>query len=122
MSAPSWLPGLFQAIDGGDAAAFARHLDENAVFRFGNAPPVAGRAAIGGAVSAFFGAVRGLRHTLEEAWETADAVICRGTVTYTRHDGTTLTVPFANIFRMRGSLIGDYLIYADISALFATEA
>jgi TRAP-type uncharacterized transport system substrate-binding protein len=45
-------------------------------------------------------------------------VICHGTVTYTRHDASTLTVPFANIFRTRDDLIDEYLIYVDASALY----
>ncbi len=121
MSAPDRLSALFQAIDSSDAAAFAEHLDEQAVFRFGNAPPVIGRAAIREAVAAFFGAVRSLSHRVEESWSAGDAVICRGDVTYTRHDGSSLTLPFANIFKLRGGLIGEYLIYADISPLFAAE-
>lgn len=122
MSSPNWLSGLFQAIDRSDIAAFAEHLHDDAVFRFGNAPPVRGRAAITEAVAGFFGAVRSLSHRIEESWTVADAVICRGSVTYTRHDGSTLTVPFANIFKLRDSLIGEYLIYADNSALFASGA
>lgn len=47
--------------------------------------------------------------------------IDRGDVTYTRHDGSSLTLLCANIFKLRGGLIGEYLIYADIPPLFAAE-
>jgi hypothetical protein len=53
-----------------------------------------------------------------DAWQAEDAVICRGEVTYIRHDGSTLTVPFANVFRMDGDKVRDYRIYMDASALF----
>jgi len=39
-------------------------------------------------------------------------------VTYTRHDSSTLTVPFANILRFEGDLIDEYLIFLDVSELY----
>lgn len=42
----------------------------------------------------------------------------RRAVTYTRHDGSTLTVPFANVFGMRDIRVAHYQIYADVSALW----
>ena len=41
----------------------------------------------------------------------------QGQVTYTRHDGSQLSVPFANIFKLRDGLIGEYRIFGDFSAL-----
>ena len=46
-------------------------------------------------------------------------MICRGEVTYTRLDGSTLSVPFVNVLKLEGSLIRDYLIYADTSELYS---
>ena len=117
-----WIDELFAAIDRRDAAAFAGFLAADGRFRFGNFPPVQGRAAITEAVSAFFGALRGLRHAIEERWLLPDAAVVTGSVTYTRHDGSTLQVPFANVFKLRGSEIRDYVIYVDNSALFAAPA
>jgi len=45
--------------------------------------------------------------------------VCEGEVTYTRRDGTKVTVPFANVFELRGPLISIYRIYIDNSPLFA---
>jgi len=42
-----------------------------------------------------------------------------GEVTYTRHDGSRVTLPFANVFRLRDDLISEYLIYADLAPLYA---
>jgi len=114
-----WLPQLFASIDARDAAAFCEFLSEDAVFRYGNAEPVHGRDAIRTHVEGFFQAIAGLSHQVERHWTEPDAVICHGTVTYTRHDGSTLTVPFANILQLSGERVRDYLIFADASALFA---
>jgi len=119
MDDADWLKGLFAAIDAQDAERFAGYLAEDVVFRFGNAEPVHGRAAAQAAVDGFFSAVRALRHELVGAWATGEVVACHGEVTYTRHYGGELRVPFANILRMDGERVGEYLIFADTSALFA---
>lgn len=108
---------LFQAIDNKDTETFAGFLAEHATFRFGNAPIVTGRAKIASVVDDFFNSVEALSHTVDETWCTPTGVICQGTVTYTRFDNSTLTIPFCNIFRVNEDLIEEYLIYADVSAL-----
>jgi ketosteroid isomerase-like protein len=119
MNDSKWVNRLFAAIDGKDAAAFADFLTEDAVFRFGNAAPVSGKAAIRETVAGFFGSIRALRHEVTDAWTLPDVVVAVGQVTYTRHDGSTLSVPFADVFRMRGELAREYLIYVDASRLYA---
>ncbi len=117
MSLPPWTDQLFAAIDRRDADAFARHLAADVVFQFGNAAPVQGRAAVREAVAGFFSSIAGLAHTVERGWDTGDAVIVRGQVTYTRHDGRTLTVPFANLLELADDRIARYGIFIDISSL-----
>lgn len=120
-----WQPGspawgqLFAAIDGGDAQAFAAFLAPDGEFRFGNAPPVVGRDAVREAVAGFFGAIRGCSHRLLRAWQSDGSAACEGEVTYTRHDGSQVTLPFANVFVLRGEEIASYRIYIDNAPLFA---
>ena len=110
---------LFAAIDAQDAAGFAAHLSEDAEFRFANAPAVVGRAAIADAVAGFFRSIKALAHEVQVIRQGDDWAVMRGIVTYTRHDGSTLTVPFANVFELREGLIRDYRIFGDFSALYA---
>lgn len=114
-----WIADLFAAIDRQDDAAFGGFLAEDARFVFGNLPAVEGRAAIRDFVAGFFSGIRALSHSVPDAWQAGEVLICRGEVTYTRHDGSTLTVPFANVFRMEGDRVRDYRIYMDASALYA---
>ena len=51
-------------------------------------------------------------------WAVGDTVIQDLLVTYTRHDGSTLTVPAANILAVRDERIADYRIYVDANALY----
>lgn len=116
--APAWVEPLFRSVDERDADAFVSFLADGVSFRFGNAPAVEGKAAVGEVVRGFFDSIAALSHRLVDTWQHEDRVICHGTVTYTRHDASTLTVPFANIFRTRDDLIDEYLIYVDASALY----
>jgi len=122
MSDPSFVAPLFEAIDAMDADAFVSFLSRDAVFRFGNGPEVRGREAIREAVAGFFGTIAGLRHRLLGTWTHPGTVICRGEVTYTRKDGSDVTLPFADVFELRGDEIREYQIYMDVAPLFAPPA
>jgi ketosteroid isomerase-like protein len=112
-----WTRRLFESIDDTDVDGFAAFLADDVSFTFGNAPSVKGKAAVRDVVGGFFGSIKGLRHDLERVWDEEDTVICHGKVTYTRHDSSTLSVPFANILGVRGDLITEYLIFVDTSEL-----
>jgi uncharacterized protein (TIGR02246 family) len=116
---PLWLADLFAAIDAKDAERFASHIAEDGVFLFGNAPPVAGRAAIRDVVAGFFGSIRALTHRVDDVSVDAERVWSRGLVTYVRHDGSQLAVPFCNCFDMQGERVRRYQIFVDASALYA---
>ncbi|GAB4460594.1 MAG: hypothetical protein OHK0029_24860 [Armatimonadaceae bacterium] len=115
---PAWLDALFASIDAKDTDTFASFLADDSVFVFGNAEPVHGRQAIHQMVEGFLQSIAGIEHHIIEGWEHPASVICRGTVTYTRHNGTKLSVPFANVFKMKGDKIREYLVYVDISTLY----
>jgi SnoaL-like domain len=122
MQTKTWLTDLFKSIDTMNTQSFAKNLSDNVIFRFGNAPAIQGRNAVLDTVDSFFKSIRGLHHEIAQSWIQADSVICHGMVTYTRHDGSTLAVPFANIFRLSGKLVSHYLIFVDVSALYAADA
>jgi ketosteroid isomerase-like protein len=122
MSYKNTLDGLFHAIDKMDADQFASYLSEDCRFKFGNWDAVFGRHAAHASVARFFESIRSLAHDSIDIYESGDAVTSRGMVTYTRHSGTTLTIPFCNVFRMEGNQIRDYQIYADVSTLYVEPA
>jgi uncharacterized protein (TIGR02246 family) len=109
---------LFQAIDSKDAKAFASFFSPDSRFVFGNVPPVAGVEEIRKFVAGFFDSIAALSHRIEGNWDIPGGLVCHGQVTYTCHDGSTLTVPFANILKVGSSGITEYLIFADTSQLF----
>lgn len=115
----SLLQDLFAAIDARDAERFVSYLTADAIFRFGSTPQVAGRQAIREAVDAFFASIAGLSHSVSNSLAAGNTLICEGEVTYTRHNGSTITLPFADAFEFDNGLISHYKIYMDISPLYA---
>jgi ketosteroid isomerase-like protein len=113
-----FLKRLFAAIDSMASERFAAFLTEDAIFRFGSAPPVQGRSAIEAAVAAFFSGIAGCQHTLRHSWSDGDSLVCEGEVRYTRKDGSDISLPFADVFELQGKLIAAYRIYIDITPLF----
>ena len=92
--------GLFAAIDNKDTASFVQYLAEDAV-------------------DGFFATIAGCRHAIGNSLRRGATRVCEGEVTYRRHDGSEITLPFANVFEYQGDLIAHYKIYIDISPLYA---
>jgi limonene-1,2-epoxide hydrolase len=112
---------LFSAIDSMDTDAFASFLSEDVVFRFGGFPLVKGRENVKTTVNQFFSSIKSLSHKITKTHpnEKNHSIIIEGEVTYTRKDNSKVTIPFANIFGMEKDKISTYLIYIDISPLYA---
>lgn len=114
------LDGLFNAIDARDADRFVSFLTSDATFRFGSAAAVQGREPIAKAVGGFFADIAGLRHSVHTVIAENSTLVCEGDVTYTRHDGSQVTLPFADVFEITDDRIADYKIYMDINPLYAS--
>jgi len=110
---------IFTAIDAKDGATFVSYLTEDAIFRFGSVPPVQGRDAIQAAVEGFFTTIAACSHEILNTLRQDDTLVCEGVVTYTRHDGSEISLPFTDVFEYEGSLVAHYKIYIDIGPLFA---
>jgi hypothetical protein len=116
-----WWNGLFAAIDAKDTGAFLARLTTDASFRFGSAAPVQGAHAIAHAVDGFFASIAASEHKILRLWHDDDSAACQGEVTYTRHDGSVITLPFTNVFNFAHGKVREYLIYIDIAPLYQPE-
>ena len=110
---------IFADIDAFDPDKFVAHLTEDVVFRFGNAEPAVGRAAVREAVAGFFTTIDWLRHHVLNVYDVGDTSIARINVEYIRKDGKHVTVPNADILTYQGDLVRDWQIYIDLAPLFA---
>ena len=121
-----YVADLFHAVDALNAAAFAERFAEDGTFRFGNAPAAVGRRQIEESVAGFFSTIGGLKHEIlgvwSGTWEGGAVTSVETTVTYRRKDATvTDAIPVTSTLRMRGDLIADFRVFADISPVFATR-
>jgi len=114
-----WINQLFEAIDCKDAEKFVAFIAPSGLFRFGNMPPVEGKENIKISVNAFFESIESISHDLIGVWDVPEGKVCHGEVSYTRKNGTVLTVPFANVLKGKERNITEYLIFADTSELYA---
>jgi hypothetical protein len=82
--------------------------------------PVSGRDNIRQSSIECRASLAGLEHQVVRAWRVDDTIIAQLLVTYRCHDGTTLTLPCANIFDLNSDgLIRRYQIFMDVNPVFA---
>jgi len=77
---------------------------------------------VGESIAFLTPAVKSLSHDLLQIWTLdtpAPAVVCQLDVTYERHDGSEITLPAVDVFRLRDGLVADCRIYIDTTPLFA---
>ena len=110
---------VYEAVDSKDERRLARFLTENCTFVYANSEPVIGRENIAESSKNFLALIAGIKHQLLDVWAFDDVIVSRLEVTYTRKDGSTLTVPAVTIWRVRNEQIDDYRIYIDVAPLFA---
>jgi hypothetical protein len=111
---------LFAQVDSFAAVATALNFTNDATFHFGNYPPMVGPTAIAGFVETLCGLVSMVRHRIYDFWELADrTAFTVGRVTFTRHNLTELTVPFATVtfFNEDCTLIVRHQVFVDASAI-----
>lgn len=109
---------FYTAIDRFDTRTFADYLDDNARFKFANIPVITGKNNIFEFVAAFFQSIRAIRHRNLEIHELEGIRFVMGNVTYTRLDGSALSVDFSHTLKLYGDKIKEFLIFIDNSALF----
>lgn len=113
---------LFADIDTMVPDAFAQYLADDVTMRFGNAPPIRGRAACRDAWAGFCELVDGVHHDLANQWTFGETTVAETAVTYTRKDGNRVTVPVVTIYHAGdGALIDDYRVFIDLMPVFADD-
>ena len=113
---------FFTAVDAWDMPGLLRTMTADVHFRFGNAQPTVGHEGVGESIAFLTPAVKSLSHDLLQIWTVdtpAPAVVCQIDVTYQRHDGSEITLPAVDVFRLRDGLVADCRIYIDTTPLFA---
>src|SRR5260370_6851257 len=93
-------------------------MEEDGVAAVGNLRELNGKAGFHMMFRDLAKSVSGLRHETHDLWQVeqdADVLVARMTVAYTRHDGSTISLPCCNVFRMRANLVSHYSLYMHIT-------
>jgi ketosteroid isomerase-like protein len=107
------------ALDAGDIAELAALVTDDVRLQFGSQEPIVGKEPFIAAAEASAASVAGFRHEILAAWDVGEAVVLEMTVHYRRHDGSEISLPCCNIFRLSGGRIADYRVYMDIAPVYA---
>jgi ketosteroid isomerase-like protein len=118
MTGPGRFADLFTAIDTVDVDGFMGWLTDDCSFVYGSGEPVRGAAAVRAAVEGFLASFAGVAHRVDSNWESDDAAITEGAVTYTGADGRSTTLPFCDVFHFAADgRIREYRVYIDPTPL-----
>lgn len=114
-----WVRTVYDDADRLDAAAYSKHFAPTASFSLANNPPMTGPGEIEAGLKGFFGTIAGMRHTFTHRYTEGQVEVMEADVTYTRLDGSTVTVPGAAVIERDGDTIVAMRSYVDIAPLFA---
>ena len=113
MKMPILVSDVFRSIDSGDVDGFVQYLTGDVQFRAANNETILGREAVRENFKLLLSSIKAMHHIIDDTLVRDDSVVVHGTVTYTRLDGSALTVPFADIWTMEGEKIKKFLIFVD---------
>jgi ketosteroid isomerase-like protein len=116
------LKEMFATLDRGDVPVYLEYLSEDAALRFGNNPPVVGRAAIKESLDGFYETFQWVRHDHVATWRRPEGAAVEADVTYLRLDGSEARAHAVTICRFNDrDEITDYRIFVDLAPLFAAS-
>ena len=113
---------LFARGEAFDSAGFINFFTDRPVYQFGNGEPCLDKTAIKESVTAFFGGVEALYHDIKTLTEVGDIVFVEMDVMYWRKDGSSVTLPCADIVRFDGDKIQELRIFMDAGPVFNASA
>lgn len=104
---------LFARGEAFDSDGFIEFFTDTPVYQFGNFAPCFTKDAIKKSVGAFFSQVSALYHEIKMLWEIGDVVFVEMDVIYWRKDGSVVTLPCCDIFRLEGDKFSELRIFMD---------
>jgi hypothetical protein len=114
-----WVIDLYRDVDAMDRNRIGRWLSaDDYETRFGNRPPVIGKENALASSARFWTTISAMRHEIHEILVDGNRAVSIATVTYTRLDGSEVSMPVSTFIRWSGERKIDRLwIYADITPL-----
>jgi ketosteroid isomerase-like protein len=113
-----WIANYFAEVDRMDPVGLATWYADDGRFRFGNAPPVEGKAAIVETLRAFYGSITSMSHRRTGCWVDGESGVWEAEVTFGALDGRSLTIPAVSILRTADGKVRDFRMVMDAAPLF----
>ncbi len=116
-----WAEDFFRAADSFDIEQLVAWFADDVEVRFGNQPAIRGKAGAREAFAGFWSSIAGMRHSRESLVSLGDMAAQMSIVTYTRHDGSEVSMPVAShLRRPTPGKIDRLWIFIDMAPLFET--
>jgi hypothetical protein len=115
-----WAGAFFRSADTFDIEQLTAWFADDVEVRFGNQPAIVGKSGAREAFAGFWSNIAGMRHAREALVSLGNMAAQMSIVTYTRHDGSEVSMPVASHLRRTGPAQIDRLwIFIDMAPLFA---
>jgi hypothetical protein len=108
---------LFARGEAFDSEGFATFFTDKPLYHFGDWPPCFTKQAIIDSVANFFASVSALYHDIRNMWEVGDVLFVEMDVQYWRKDGSSVTLPCADIVRFEGDKVLELRIFMDANPI-----
>ena len=109
---------LFSRGEAFDVEGFISFFTDTPVYQFGNFEVCLDKAAIKKSAENFFSLVSAVYHDIKMIQEIGDVVFVEMDVVYWRKDGSVVTLPCCDIFRVEGDKFSELRIFMDVNPLF----
>lgn len=118
-----WVRNYFKTVDTLDAETIAANFTDDGKFRFGNQPPAVGKQTVRDTLAQFFATIQAIHHENTGLWldEDGNSALWEADVTYTRQNGTRITLPCASVLRSQNDQICDFRMNMDISPVYDNQ-
>lgn len=118
-----WVADFFRDADSFQIEKLVNWFSNDVEIRFGNAPPIIGKAAAEELFRNFWATIRGMRHTREELVLLDDMAVQLSVITYIHHDGSETALPVAShLRRVAPGKIDRLWIYIDMAPMYQRVA
>lgn len=106
---------LFARGEAFDSQGFIEFFTDTPLYQFGNYPPCFSKAEIKQSAETFKTLVSAVYHDIKMMWEFGDTLIVEMDVTYWRKDGSVVTLPCCDIFRLENNKFSELRIFMDVN-------
>jgi alkylhydroperoxidase/carboxymuconolactone decarboxylase family protein YurZ/catechol 2,3-dioxygenase-like lactoylglutathione lyase family enzyme len=109
---------LFSRGEAFDSAGFVTFFTDTPVYQFGNFDVALDKESIRKSADAFFSKIDAVYHEIKMMWEVGDVVFVEMDVMYWRKDGSMISLPCFDIFRVEGDKFSELRIFMDVNPVF----